>query len=176
MKGKGRWFLAAILVLALASTGLAFKNEPEGFRGLKWGDPPLKSMSRITTVQGTRLYKIPDENLDFGGAEARSIEYLFCDFTEQFYEVNVVFPREDWDFLKLAFRGRWGKETLSLFNEEDLYWSFGTVKMDLRRGSYVFLYIVNTAIRDESKELWEKEAAEKLELREKEAAEKLEGF
>jgi len=33
--------VVAILVVVLLSWGMAFafENEPEGFRGLKWGDP-----------------------------------------------------------------------------------------------------------------------------------------
>jgi len=39
------WFLiATILVFSLVDVGLTFQNEPEGFRGLKWGDPPTEDM------------------------------------------------------------------------------------------------------------------------------------
>jgi len=37
-------FVTATLIftLGLVSIGFAFQNEPEGFRGVKWGDPPGK--------------------------------------------------------------------------------------------------------------------------------------
>jgi len=31
--------LMGMLAFGLAGRGVAFQNEPEGFRGLKWGDP-----------------------------------------------------------------------------------------------------------------------------------------
>jgi len=32
--------LVGMLAFGLAGRGVAFQNESEGFRGLKWGDPP----------------------------------------------------------------------------------------------------------------------------------------
>ena len=34
-----------IIVLVLSVGAFAFQNEPDGFRGLKWGDPPTKEMT-----------------------------------------------------------------------------------------------------------------------------------
>ena len=39
MKKKTLVIALVILVVALGSTAFAFQKEPEGFRGLKWGDP-----------------------------------------------------------------------------------------------------------------------------------------
>jgi len=36
--------LVALIVLALSLGVFAFQNEPEGFRDLKWGDPPTEDM------------------------------------------------------------------------------------------------------------------------------------
>ncbi|GAI13595.1 unnamed protein product [marine sediment metagenome] len=44
---KLAFVLAILIVLALSTGGFAFQNEPEGFRGLKWGDPPGEDMELI---------------------------------------------------------------------------------------------------------------------------------
>jgi hypothetical protein len=36
-----------LFIFALASIAQAFQNEPDGFRGLKWGDPPTEDMTFI---------------------------------------------------------------------------------------------------------------------------------
>ena len=38
---------ALIIALVLSTGAIAFQNEPDGFRGLKWGDPPEKDMKLI---------------------------------------------------------------------------------------------------------------------------------
>ena len=47
-KVKKRYFVLMVflvmMVLALTMGAFAFQNEPDGFRGLKWGDPPGKDM------------------------------------------------------------------------------------------------------------------------------------
>ena len=41
-----------ILVLALSARTFAFQNEPEGFRGLKWGDPVREGMILLGKTEG----------------------------------------------------------------------------------------------------------------------------
>ncbi len=36
--------VAMVLVLMITGASFAFQNEPEGFRGLKWGDAPTEDM------------------------------------------------------------------------------------------------------------------------------------
>jgi len=72
------WFLTvAIVVFSLAGIGLAFQNEPEGFRGLKWGDSPTEDMV-IDTVEDLRMWCTRDnERLYIGPAEIERIRYVF---------------------------------------------------------------------------------------------------
>ena len=39
--------LVAVMVLGLSAGAFAFQNEPEGFRGLEWGDPPSVDMGEF---------------------------------------------------------------------------------------------------------------------------------
>lgn len=47
MTKKKGLFLVLVLVLTLSLGAFAFQNEPEGFRGLKWGDPPGEDMELV---------------------------------------------------------------------------------------------------------------------------------
>ena len=93
---KGVLLLVLVLVLALSLGAFAFQNEPDGFRGLKWGDPPTEDMivfgkdmdrwKRTYTKLEERLY-LNDVRLD----------YIFYDFLitpekdPQFYSVSLWF-------------------------------------------------------------------------------------
>jgi hypothetical protein len=75
--------LFMVLVLTLSLGAFAFQNEPEGFRGLKWGDPPTENMTKLSRLDLSPLsdsgtYRIFEgENLQIGGAELERIEYRF---------------------------------------------------------------------------------------------------
>ncbi len=84
--------LVLILVLALPVNSFAFQNEPDGFRGVKWGDPPRWDMSQLLSSNpgsDSQTYKISSgENLQIGGAELESIEYNF--YKREFLGVLIV--------------------------------------------------------------------------------------
>ena len=62
--------LSVILILIITVIGFAFPNEPDGFRGLKWGDEPTEDMffcgQNIYT--GNSYIKI-DDKLNIGSAK-----------------------------------------------------------------------------------------------------------
>ena len=45
--------LVLVLVLALTVGAFAFQNEPDGFRGLKWGDPVGEEMEYLDDLGGS---------------------------------------------------------------------------------------------------------------------------
>ena len=47
--------LAIVLIFLITGVAFAFQNELDGFRGLKWGDPPTEDM---TFLGETREYVI----------------------------------------------------------------------------------------------------------------------
>lgn len=68
----------------------AFHNEPEGFRGLKWGDPPGQDMvyyGKSKDNENVLWYKRKNDKLQIGRARIKCIHYLF--YKEQFMEVLI---------------------------------------------------------------------------------------
>lgn len=102
----------AILAFLLADIGFAFQNEPEGFRDLKWGDPPREDMVYIGTIEGgSRLYELPDEKLYLGDAQFYMILYSFYGSPERFMSVALHFQgKENYDLLERMCLARFGKQ------------------------------------------------------------------
>ena len=59
--------LSILLIFLITGTGFAFPNEPDGFRGLKWGDKPTEDMILIGTlpVEGN-IYRRDNDKLYIG--------------------------------------------------------------------------------------------------------------
>lgn len=78
-----RLFLPIFLLATIASSNplLAFENEPNGFRGIKWGTDisTLKDLKHIRDDHegSVKYYKKEGEELKIGEAELESIEYGF---------------------------------------------------------------------------------------------------
>jgi len=107
------WILTVvILVFLLADIGLAFQNEPNGFRGLKWGDLPPGNMMFLGAVDGDGAYGFPREKMYIGSAQFDLIAYVFHGRPNRFMHVALYFKGEDnYDLLKAICRGRFGEET-----------------------------------------------------------------
>lgn len=86
-----------LFMFALASTAQAFQNEPEGFRGLKWGDPPGEDMAlHFVNFWGDPLdpageamlpYIRENDKLQIGRVEVRDVRYFF--YENKFMEVQI---------------------------------------------------------------------------------------
>jgi hypothetical protein len=73
-------FTVAIVLLSVNS--FAFNNEPDGFRGIKWGTDisGLQGMTHVRTdpsYGGVEFYTRKDDELRFGDAQLDKIEYAF---------------------------------------------------------------------------------------------------
>ncbi len=107
-----------VLVFLVMSGGVsfAFQNEPEGFRGLKWGDPPGEDMEQLPSYWGAWMdpdehdflwYEEQDDKLQIGGAELESIEYQF--YKGQFYKVEInVDDYYNYEYLKDVVQLKFG--------------------------------------------------------------------
>jgi len=122
--------LSLILIFSITMIVSAFQNEPDGFRGLKWGDPPTEDMfflyqvayreDFLQDINGNYYDKIGD-NPYIGNVKLYSIEYIFNLCDNQFYRVQANFYDEiNYDILKVIFKEKFGKPT----KEEKyfLYW------------------------------------------------------
>lgn len=101
-----------ILTFLLVGTGSTFQNEPDGFRDLKWGDPPTEDMIYFTTAMGTKVYTLPNDKMYIGNARFYAITYIFYGKPERLMAVTLLFSKENnFDLLKTICRGRFGEET-----------------------------------------------------------------
>lgn len=105
----------AILLLCslalLATPGLAFQNEPDGFRGLKWGDPPTEEMEFFMEFAGADTYLLPDDKMALGNANLYMIAYTF--YKNQFLGVGLYFKGEDnYDLLQTICEERYGEDEM----------------------------------------------------------------
>ena len=106
--------LAVVLVLALSLGAFAFQNEPEGFRGLKWGDPPGEDMkvNRIFKLYQDKLdmiiwYTRQGDELKIGGAKLEGIYYGF--YKNKFMRVEI--ETEDYELLREVLYLKFGEPT-----------------------------------------------------------------
>ncbi len=125
--------IAIAFFLVLLTTGsFAFQNEPEGFRGNLWGDPPTKEMTELFRDSFSVNYFIPGDKKQLGNASFSSIGYTF--FEDKFSMVSLIFAgEENYDRLLVICEDKFGQETRELFY--DIRWvsadSFVRVTYDL---------------------------------------------
>ena len=124
--------LVIVLVFLITGIGFAFQNEPDGFRGLKWGDEPTEDMTFldkwivdkniltknllnqifIQVTYSQNLYYRENEKLNIGSAKLDNIFYNFNIYSNQFYRVSSIFSGEaNYNILKMIFEEKYGKPT-----------------------------------------------------------------
>jgi len=109
--------IATLIILAVViNTAFAFQNEPDGFRDLKWGDPPTGDMRYQLSIQGDKIYNRADDKMQLGNVKLTTINYFF--YQGRFYVVDLWFDgKENYDLVKTLCRGMFGETT----SEEGLY-------------------------------------------------------
>jgi len=113
-------FIVVFLIMIFIVSGFAFQNEPEGFRGLKWGDPPTEGMELVKETDGVKRYVRLDEKLYLGDAKLSRILYHFKQ--DEFIFVSLDFSgNENYGVLNMICRGKFGEgEDFSSSWSEDL--------------------------------------------------------
>lgn len=77
-------FICLLLIVFVATPvfGLpSFQNSPDGFRGIKWGDPPsAMGKYRLDTQDDDyiKLYSRLDDKMSLGEVPLDLLEYIFC--------------------------------------------------------------------------------------------------
>ncbi len=148
-------------VLVLSSIGIAFQNEPEGFRRLKWGDPPTEDMvlwgegeiigkylvaPGISSYEGEKIYTRCNEEMSIDDVRINLILYSF--HRDRFKSVYIYFRgRENYERLKASFIGRFGPGEKQDQCENVLFWTgFSDVFLDyepIRNWGTVEIFNVN---------------------------------
>jgi len=181
-----------VLFLALSVRGFAFQNEPEGFRGLEWGDPPGEDMVFFDIVKNYPdlvWYQRRYDRLRIGTVKLVLICYLFYKNRLMQVQIEPVAEEGGYDSLReilerefgagqrtegLGRSSKWiGDITEITLQEERLEWTglFGNASRGLLRFTSTKIY--NQAEEDNRrKEEEEKRKEEKL----KAAAEGLTDF
>lgn len=89
--GFGTFGLCVTIILLFPNLLFAFQNEPEGFRGVKWGTNITELPDMV--FQGSRgekkLYFKKNDKMKIGDADIQSIGYFF--YKEKFYNVLIEF-------------------------------------------------------------------------------------
>jgi len=130
--------LSVILIFLITGMGFAFQNEPDGFRGLKWGDTPTEDMTflyqSLAFLGNGNSYYRKDDKLNIGSAKLDRIFYRFTLYNYQFYKVTATFIYKiSYDILKIICEGRFGKPTYMREKKDDylLRWSGDKAKIYL---------------------------------------------
>lgn len=114
------FLVLAVMVLVLAVEAFAFQNEPEGFRGLKWGDPPTEDMEKESEIgMGIVIYERLDDKLSLGDVELDYIFYVF--YQDKFMRVSLHFSgKSNYELLEMICRQKFGKKSSGKLYE--LHW------------------------------------------------------
>jgi len=124
--------MSLLFIFTLVGIAQAFQNEPEGFRGVKWGDPPTEDMEYVGKFweraykgnykifveddkafsleeihYNARWYQRRNDRLQIGRAKLEYIYYLF--YENQFIDVQIEPELFSRDFLKDVVKLKFGK-------------------------------------------------------------------
>jgi len=95
------WAVTIVVILAMVVPGclqpprqlpmLTFPNEPDGFRGIKWGTniARLSGMELIRSEGAEKYYIRPEDKLKVGEAVVERITYGF--YRDEFFNVTIHF-------------------------------------------------------------------------------------
>jgi hypothetical protein len=135
---KRLMLLVSLIFLTVYIVGFAFPNEPDGFRGLKWGDAPTEDMKFLSernySDDTACCYYIYDDKLSIGSANLRDIFYDFTIYSKQFFKVLASFVGEaNYNILKIIFEERYGEPTYvsNDRNYNSLSWTGNIAKVHL---------------------------------------------
>jgi hypothetical protein len=141
MKTLASWVMIAGLIFSPALS-LAYQNEPDGFREIKWQTPQtkIKGLKLIKKYDGIVEYAKSRENLDFAGIKATQILYRFVD--QKLAGVTMQFEpcdRVKYNLLKVVLNAKFG-EGKSIGGKE-IFWTGETthIKLDpYAKGAQIF--------------------------------------
>lgn len=74
-------FACLIFVVFLATPALCFQNSPDGFRGVKWGDPPsVMGEYTLETKEDDylKIYSRHGDKMSIGDVPLTKLYYMFC--------------------------------------------------------------------------------------------------
>lgn len=134
------------LLFFIQESLFAFQNEPDGFKGIKWGTDisTLHDMQfdRLDTTQtsysGLSIYRKPGEKFSVGDMESNNIDYYF--YKGKLIKVEIWFTCNDSQFDQLQKycssiykEGQKTKEFYWLDPEVRCFWMGDTTRLNLSK-------------------------------------------
>lgn len=154
----GTLLILLVIRVCLAIPAFAFQNEPDEFRGIKWGTNirELPNMDLSKDAGESKYYHRRYEKMRIADAELEQIDYGF--YKGRFLSVTIYFKGDlNFDKLKTILDTRYGDADLSDFNLKEYIWvgrsvniSFG-YKQTTKKGiiSYLFKPITEGKGKDQ---------------------------
>jgi hypothetical protein len=123
------YLFSLVVFLALSSlTALAFQNEPDGFRGIKWGTniSELNDMLVVESGKDTLYYTRKNDKMKIGDVDIDQISYGF--YKTRFFVVLVEYRGyASFTKLKKILIDQYGKAEQPNQLMERYFWTGGTV-------------------------------------------------
>ena len=156
-------FLLIISVCA-AIPVLAFQNEPDGFRGIKWGTniSKLPDMYLVEDGGDLKYYTRPYDRMRIGDADIERITYGF--YKNRFYRMEIRFSEfSNFTRLKATFFDQYGIGVKPHADLEDYWWVGSTVNILIGYNEITFKGAITILFRpiNEEKATDDKQKAKK---------------
>lgn len=164
---KNLLLFSAVIIWLLAGIASAFENEPEGFRGLKWGTKitDIKGMVYLNKEGDFKNYSRKSEQMKIGNATLINIRYSF--WQGRLASVRIMTKgHADWSALKGSTFSKFGEGIQPNSLIEYYYWNGNTSLISLEFNEFSkigFLYMFSADImaqRDKYEEQKAEEGAE----------------
>lgn len=122
-----RVIIALTLFLLFSSPVLAFLNEPDNFRGMKFGSD-VSEFNELMYAAGSgdeKVYALRDEKLRIGNADLKNIAYVF--YKGKFFGPVVTFEGlKNFTFLIETYRQQYGEpDKPNRFMNRYIWWGSG---------------------------------------------------
>jgi len=129
--------LAIVLVFLITGMGFAFQNEPDGFRGLKWGDPPTEDMTFLYQRREEDFYYKANDKMEIWGVKLGDITYSFYKKKEFIGVMGGIMSDDDYSILEIFCREKFGKPSKDYFSsitgDRNLVWCGEKSRISLSR-------------------------------------------
>jgi len=119
-------FCLMLLIIFVATPvfGLpSFQNSPDGFRGIKWGDPP-STLGNYESLSGNdeymKIYTRPDDKMRLGEVRLYNIYYIF--YLDRFMGIHITTVSEYFSELKDILITQFGEPKQKNPNIEEYTW------------------------------------------------------
>ena len=139
------FFTVLVLSIIFCNGPLGALEEPEGFRGIKWGEHirNVLGMKKVSVQEDIDIYRREGDRLEIDGTEVLGIEYYF--FKNRFMGLYIYFD----DFKRFTAIRNWTIRTYGPGEKKDFYlnkytwWTKNlliTLNYDARANSGSLLY------------------------------------